>query len=242
MKSTFFILMLSGITQLSAQNIVINKVEVAGDKVNLYYELTDNETARTYTISLFSSVDNYVSPLEKVIGDAGLEIKPGANKKITWSSREELGVTYEGEVALEIRGRVYIPFVRLDGLQKDFKRGKDHEITWTGGTQQNILNFDLYKGDHKVTSFPNIANVGHYTLAMPLSIKPGKGYRFKISDSKNKDQIVYSPEFAIKPKISTLLKIGSVVAVGGIAYMLLPGKPLNKGIPDPASIDDFSEN
>src|SRR3954471_7740172 len=151
MKKILILFML--ITQIGyAQNFTIHKVEVAGDKINLYYELTDIDLSRTYTVSVFSSRDNYISPLAKVNGDIGLEIKPGGNKVISWNAREELGSTYEGDVALEIRGRIYIPFVRLDGLQRTFKRGVSNELTWTGGTQQNILNFELYKGEEKITS------------------------------------------------------------------------------------------
>src|SRR5678810_102961 len=171
-----------------------------GDLVNVYYDLLDTTARRTYTVNLFSSRDNYITAMDKVRGDFGLEVKPGANKKISWNTREELGGAFEGEVSLEIRGRVYIPFVRLDGQYTSFKRTRPYEITWTGGTQQNILNFDLYQGDEKITSFPNIANVGHYTLVIPQGVKSGKGYSFKITDSKNKDQIVNTGNFSVKPK------------------------------------------
>lgn len=222
-----------------AQEFSIKKVEVAGDMVRVYYDLMDTDINRTYTISLFSSKDNFISPLDKVNGDIGLEVKPGGNKVITWNAMTELGNDFDGEVALEVRGRVYIPFVRLDGLQKTIKRGKINELTWTGGTQQNILNFDLYKGDEKITSFPNIANVGHYTMTLPTSVKTGKGYRFKITDSKNKDQIVYSKEFAVKPKFPLLLKIAPIALIGGAVYFFLPKPTVDKSIKDPTLIDDI---
>jgi hypothetical protein len=78
----------------------------------------------------------------------------------------------------------------------------------------------LYKDGEKVTSFPNIANVGHYTLTIPSSVKPGKGYSFKITDTKNKDQIVNTSTFAVKRKIPLLLKAVPVVLVGGLVYWL----------------------
>jgi len=90
-----------------------------------------------------------------------------------------------------VRGRLYIPFIRLDGLNATFRRLVPIEITWTGGTEQNILNFDLYKGDEKIMSFPHIANVGHYKLTIPSSVKPGKNYKLRITDYRNKDQIVF---------------------------------------------------
>lgn len=204
----------------SAQDFSIKRVELDGDLVNVYYDLLDTTARRTYTVSIYSSRDNYISQLEKVTGDLGLEVKPGANKKISWNTRQELGETFEGEVGLEVRGRVYIPFVRLDGQYSSVKRMKPYEMTWTGGTQQNILNFDLYKDGEKITSFPNIANVGHYTLVIPKTVKAGKGYSFKITDTKNKDQIVNTATFAVKPKVPLLVKAVPVAIVGGLLYWI----------------------
>ena len=207
-------------TITEAQDFAIKRVELDGELVNVYYDLLDTTARRTYTVNLFSSRDNYITPLEKASGDLGLEVTPGSNRKISWNTREELGNAFEGEVTLEIRGRIYIPFVRLDGNYTSVMRMKPYEVTWTGGTQQNILYFDLYNGEEKITSFPNIANVGHYTMTIPSSVKPGKGYYFKITDSKNKDQIVNTKQFAIKSKYPLILKAVPVVLIGGLVYWL----------------------
>jgi hypothetical protein len=209
----------------TAQDFTIKRVEMEGDLVNIYYDLMDTTARRTYTVNLFSSRDNYITALEKVTGDLGLEVKPGPNRKISWNTRGELGDAFEGEVSLEVRGRLYIPFVRLDGQYETMKRTKSYEMTWTGGTQQNILNFDLYKDGEKITSFPNIANVGHYTLVLPSSVKPGKGYHFQITDTKNKDQIVNTPPFVVKAKYPLILKAVPVVLVGGLVYWLVSRQP-----------------
>jgi len=215
------------------QKFSIKRLEILNDKINLYYDLVDTVATRTYTIALFASQDNFISPLQQVSGDIGLEVTPGRNKRIVWNAKEELGANFEGKEALEVRGRLYIPFVRLDGLNKTFKRLRPTEITWTGGTQQNILNFDLYKGKEKITSFPDIANVGHYRLTMPTTVKPGKGYRFKISDSRNKDQVVFSPPFTVKRKISLGLKFVPIVLIGAGLYLAVSGNKGPKDIPDP---------
>lgn len=233
MKRLSFLFFLILTSQVLAQQFTIKRIEVAGDKINLYYDLLDETAQRFYTVSLYSSRDNYISTLEKVSGDIGLDVKPGGNKKIVWNAMEELGGQFEGKVSLEIRGKVYIPFVRLDGLNKKFKRDKPYEITWTGGTQQNILNFDLYRGEDKITTFPNIANVGHYTMTMPVSIKPGKKYRFKITDTRNKDQIVYTQPFGVSRKIPLAFKVLPVMLLGGGVYSLVSGSKGPSDIPDP---------
>ncbi len=235
--TTGLFLLLAGFA--SAQQFSIKRVQQEGGSISLYYDLIDSIASRTYTINVFSSLDNYVTPLQKVSGDLGLEVKPGGNRKITWNAFDELGPSFDGKVALEVRGRLYIPFIRLDGLQKAFKRGVTSEITWTGGTQQNILNFDVYKGEEKITSFPNIANVGHYTMLMPVSIKPGNDYKFKITDTRNKDQIVYSQPFTVKRKVPLLLKVVPVILVGGAVYVLVSGNKSPENIPDPALPDNI---
>jgi hypothetical protein len=235
MRTVVLILFITTIarTAVNAQEFSIKRLELDGDKVNLYYDLLDSIKGRTYTIDLYSSKDNFVSRLEKVSGDIGLEVKPGSNHKLTWNAKEELGSAFDGKVGFEVRGHVYIPFVRLEGLNKVYKRGKDYPFTWRGGTQQNILNFDLYNGDEKIYPFSNIANVGQTTINLPTSVKPGKNYYFKITDTKNKDQIVNSSYFSVKRKVPFLLKVIPFAAAIGISYNAILDKNENQDIPDP---------
>jgi len=237
MKSVLFpVALLTSLTVMS-QTFSIKRLEVAGDKINLYYDLVDSVSSRTYTIALYSSHDNFVLPVQKANGDLGLEVKPGRNKKIVWNAKEELGAGFDGKVGLEVRGRLYIPFVRLEGLNKKLKRLTPTEITWSGGTQQNILNFDLYRGEERVTRFANIANVGHYILTIPTTVKPGKGYRFKITDTRNKDQIVNSAPFKVKRKIPLLMKAIPVALIGVGTYLVVSGNKGRREIPDPTIPD-----
>jgi len=217
--------------QAYSQDFVIRRVEIAGGLVNIYYDLLDTVANRTYTVNAFSSKDNFITRLEKVSGDVGLEVSPGIGKKITWNAHDELGTVFQGTVSVEVRGSVYIPFVRLEGLYKNIKRAQPYEINWSGGTEQNILNFDLYKGEEKITGFPNIANVGYHTFTVPAYVKPGKDYYFKITDTKNKDQIVNSTHFAIKRKIPLAFKILPFVAVA-IFVATLSKHSSDSGIPE----------
>ena len=207
------VLIFAACSQVYSQNFVIKRVEVSGGLVNIYYDLIDTVADRTYTVNVFSSKDNFISRLDKVTGDLGLEVRPGIDKKISWNAHDELNPAFEGTVSLEVRGSVYIPFVRLAGLYKRIKRAQSYEITWRGGTEQNVLNFDLYKGSEKITGFPNIANVGYHAFTVPTFVKPGKDYYFKITDTKDKDQIVNTTTFTIKRKIPLVLKILPFVAI-----------------------------
>src|SRR5690348_4468582 len=109
--SLYFILSTFNYLGLSAQEFAIKKIEITAEQVVVHYDLIDTTRYRTYTIRVYSSADKFLAPLAKLAGDAGLEVKPGVNKKIVWNSKEELGASFIGNVELEVRGRVYIPFI-----------------------------------------------------------------------------------------------------------------------------------
>jgi hypothetical protein len=208
-----------------AQSLEVNRIELAGDNIVLYYELRDSVPQRTYTINVYSSRDNYLNALTSVSGDYGLEIKPGNQKKITWNAKQELGSSFNGKVGVEVRARVYVPFILFDSFDK-IKRGKPKDVTWRGGTRQNILNFELYNKDNeKVAVIPNVSNAGHTSLFIPEDVKPGKGYRFKIVDSKNKDQVTYTQPFAVRRKVPLLYYVLGTAVVGGVVSLLIGDDP-----------------
>lgn len=206
-----------------AQTFTIDRFERAGDDLIIHYNLADTIKNRVYTINLYASTDNYINPLTKVEGDLGLEVKPGGNRKIIWHAKEELGAAFKGSVALEVRGKLYVPFVRLSAFEdfRKFKRKKDYKITWTGGRDNQVLNFDLYKGDKKITTYPNIANVGNYNLRFE-GVRPGRNYKLKITDTKNKDDVVISEPFKIKRKTPLLLKAIPILGLGFALVQLTP--------------------
>lgn len=92
----------------------------------------------------------------------------------------------------------------------------------------------MYKGDEKIYPFSNIANVGKTELIIPTSVKPGE-YYFKITDSKNKDQIVNSHPFTVKRKLPLLLKVAVLAGVGAAVAATVGGASTNKDIPNPLS-------
>ncbi len=233
--STIIILSLSGL-QVFGQELIVKNIEYKNNLVELTYNIQDTLVGRYYTVRLYSSYDNFLSPLKDVTGDVGLEIKPGGDRVITWDAAKELGSSFSGSVSLELRGRIYVPFINIDWFEdiKSLKQKHKYNITWTGGRPTNILNFDLYRGDTKITTFPNVANVGHYELMLPKQVPPGKNYRFRISDSKNKDEVVFSHPFRIKRSIPLAATASvPILAAAGI-YLVLTN--LDQGpseIPDP---------
>ena len=227
------VLAISG-ASLYGQEFTIKKVELAGESLNIYYDLRDTVAGHLYTINAYSSTDNFVNPLTKVSGDLGHQVKPGLNKKIVWKAKEELGSQFEGKVGLEIRGKVFIPFILLKNFSeyKVFKRLRKYPITWSGGTTRNVLNFDLIRNEKVVYTFAGIGNDGNYDLLFPKETRPGKNYYLRISDSKNRDEVVFTEKFTIRRKLPLALKVLPVVAAGAIIYFLLPDPP-PEDIPPP---------
>jgi hypothetical protein len=228
--------------QGAAQNLKIRNVELRNTRMVLHYDLLDSVEGRYYSIRAYSSTDGYLNPLEKVKGDVGLEVKPGTDKIIEWDFSNELPPAYDGKVSVEVRGRIFIPFINVQSINqyKVFKRKRKYNITWTGGTPQNVLNFDLFNGEKKVHTFPNLANVGHYSLEFPSHISPDKNYRLRISDTKNKEEVVFTEEFRIKRKIPLLFKAIPLAAVGYAAYFIMQPSEDNSvsEIYDPGNIVD----
>ena len=206
-----------------AQEFAIKKFEMAGETLNVYYDLLDSVSGHTYTVRVYSSRDSYTDPVTKITGDVGQEVKPGVNRKITWSAREELGPDFEGKISLQVRGKLYVPFIHFDRFKEheEYKKGKQFDILWKGGRPSSLLNFELERdGKFVQAPFTNVPNLGKYTAKIPASVKPGSGYRFKIADSKNKEEYIYTNEFTVKRKLPLAVTLAPVVVVGGVGLFL----------------------
>ncbi len=205
-----------------SQEFSMTTIEQTPENLIVHYDLLDTTKNRTYTVYLYLLTDSTIAPVKEVSGDVGLEVQPGVNNKITWNAKKELGNDFKGSIQLEVRGKVYVPFIEFEGFpeNKELKRGKTYEFAWTGKSSSNILDFKLYKGEDLMAILPEVANTGDAKIQLPSSLKPGK-YKFYVTDSRNKDQEVHSPIFVVKPKFPLFLKAIPLVAAGAVGYFLL---------------------
>jgi hypothetical protein len=203
-----------------AQSVTISKVELAGDKIIVHYNLENSNPSSNFLLNLYESKDNFSTPLARVSGDVGSEVKPGSNKKIEWNVRQEYG-NYKGKLALELRGKVYVPFVKLQTFTTaaSYKRGKTHDLLWSPGNTDPI-NIELYKGNQRIQGSMSQPNNGAYSISIPSNAKTGGDYRLKISSAKNNDEVIYSSNFKVTPKVPLLVKVLPVVLVGGAVVAL----------------------
>lgn len=235
------ILLIAAVLVTSAafsQSVIIKKVELAGENVIVHYELDDSNPNDEYMINLYSSKDNFSSPLTKVSGDVGMEVKPGTDKKIIWKIRDEYG-GYKGKIALEIRGKVYVPFAKLLGFDtnRKYKKGTTVALKWKAAGS-NPINIELYKGGERVGGDMSVPNNGSHSLYIPKHAKKGKDYRLKISDSRVPEEQYFTGNFKVASKFPIVAVGVGVAAVALVAVLVTSKKSTSDGksdIPDPAS-------
>lgn len=204
-----------------SQNVQITDIEVAGPNVIVHYDLEDSNPNNEYILDLYSNRDNFSTALLRVKGDIGNEVKPGKNKKVTWNLADELG-NYNGKVAVELRGKVFTPIVKLQNfnVEKKYRRGKSYPLTWRPGNT-NPINIELFKGTQRISGEVNHPNSGTSSLSIPSDAEKGDDYRIKITDTKNPSGIVYSQNFQVVPKVPMLIKvIVPLAVVGGVVFGL----------------------
>ncbi len=207
---------------LFAQKIAVKKIEMAGEKIIVHYDLDDGNPNNEYQISLYSSRNAFNAPLAKVSGDVGPDVKIGLNKKIVWNVKEELG-PYKGRLSLEVRGRVYVPIAKLSNIstKSKFKRGKSHNITWKPGNA-NAIHIELMKGGQRVSGELNQPNNGTFNLYVPPHATIGSDYTLRITDSRSNETVTSEP-FSVTRKVPLLIKVLPAVAVAGVVAVLASG-------------------
>ena len=225
-KRLFSLFCLVPIFWVHAQDLEIKSVSVKGNDVIVNYDLLDDDLSHKYTLRLYSSQDNFVQPLTAVEGDVGIDQSVGGNKQVIWHVKDELGEDFKGDVSLELKGKLYIPFVTLNNFEDitSMKKSRPYNLTWAAGRGSSVLTFDLFNGkDEVVHTYTNIANVGEYRLELPKDVKPGKNYRFRITDQRNKEDVVFTPYFTIRRKVPLAAKV-ALVGLAGSGVALLGGQ------------------
>jgi hypothetical protein len=218
------IVLLIGPIVLWAQNVTITDVSLQGADVIITYDLDDPNIDHKYVLNLYSSQDEFVQPLTEVEGDIGIDLSVGGNKRVIWHARDELGGNFDGRISLEIKGRLYIPFVTLNDFDKydKLKRDRPYTITWAAGRGSNVLKWDLYNNrDQLIHTFTNIANVGEYELVVPKDIKPGKDYYMMISDQNNKEDVVRTPTFSVTRKVPLYVNMALIALGVTTSYLVI---------------------
>ena len=202
-----------------SQSIENVRASFADGKVTIAYDLLRTDPNQTYFVEVSGSHNNYSSPLKTVSGDVGANIKGGSGKKIIWDAKAEL-VTYKGEITFRVKGNPVAAWVFKTPTEGgSIRRGKSTTIQWEGGSPQQPVTVELYKGSEKVETLAQ-GNAGtSYTWLVPKDFEKGN-YSIKLSAG---GQNISSGTFSVKAKIPLLLKVLPVAVIGGLAAVLSGG-------------------
>lgn len=226
---TLTALVLAGLAAVPSfgQSVEIDFVEFQGNNIVVHYNLDDGANSnRQFLVQLYSSQDNFTTPLTRVSGDFGTEVSAGFGKKIVWDVTQELG-SFKGDIALEVRGRVYVPFVKIKEITEGqvFKKGRNYPLNWTSGNLSGTVNIELFNADgERLWGENNVANVGKFDWFIPGNIKKGNDYRLKFTNTRDRNDVVYSPSFVIRPKVPLLVKVAAATLVLGASGILINQK------------------
>jgi hypothetical protein len=224
LKILGMIICLAGSHRAVSQAMDIDFIEFTGRNVVVHYNLDDGaNSSRQFLVQLYSSQDNFTTPLTRVTGDFGSEVNAGFDKKIVWDITKELGA-FKGDISLELRGRVYVPFVKIKDIDEGqvFKRGRNYPVNWTSGNLSGQINIELFNADgERIWGENNVPNVGKFDWYVQGNIKKGNDYKLKFTNAKDRNDVVYSLPITIKPKIPLLLKVAGVVILAAGAEFLV---------------------
>jgi hypothetical protein len=98
-----------------SQKIENVRPEVAGEKINIYYDLIGIEDGQSVFVKAYISTDGgktYGEPLKSVTGDVGMVIGPGKNKCIVWDVFNEM----DELVSLNVKFKVQADLVQAEQI------------------------------------------------------------------------------------------------------------------------------
>ena len=192
-----------------------------GEKMLITYDLGFTDANQKFKVALYSSHDNYTTPLAFSAGDLGENVMPGKAKRIEWEVKNSLPADFDSDITLKVKAsKVRAPVAKLviNPLSKGaYKKGQTVDLQWQGGRPTDKINIELYKdNDLQNKLAENVSNNQSYKWAVPKALK-GKGYSIHISTATDQSN---SQSFTIKPKMPILLIIAPVVVLGGaIAFL-----------------------
>lgn len=186
-----------------SQSVKNIEAVVLDDIIVVTYDLNGDE-ADLFNVNLYSSKDNFKTPLTLVTGDVGQNINPGKKKRIEWLAKNELG-DFEGSLIFEVRA--FLPEPAFDPLEfvnfnlNEIKSGKSYRIEWKGGKPNEKIDILLFEDGQQKSRVAEVDNSGKYLFKIPKGSK-NSNYRIQLDGESGS---VGSTQFKIKSGISPLL-------------------------------------
>ena len=209
-----------------------------GRSVEIFYTLEDDvEIPTSYKVTLYGVFGNNKRALYSVIGDVGDSIRVGTNR-IIWQADKEFP-RFKGNIFFEVR--VVRNFMILKPeANVVMKRGKNYRFEWFGeGSYSDELMLVLYQYNSPIDTIAVVENAVAYTWDIPKRTKLGDSYQLRISGTNKTNIVAFSRPFSIKRKIPLIVPIGSALAAGVAAGVVLIGRPPTDGpLPEPPGLPE----
>ena len=227
--SIIFLLLLVSL-QVSAQQVSNVNARLSGENVIITYDLVGAKVGQKFRIELYSSHDNYQSPLKEVSGDVGENQLGGSGKQITWRAKQELHV-FSGNVTFEVRSTITFSPIQITSptSSSSFKTGSSLPVKWSGGMPNSTLQLELLKSNSLSRTIGTTANTGLYTWPIPKDLEKGSDFSLKMYDPSDRANTeIVSSNFVIKGAGSPakfLIPLAVVGAGAGVFLALKGGGP-----------------
>jgi hypothetical protein len=136
------------------------------------------------------------------------------------SMQGEMDLIIESDPSDENEGTADITFLAPIADSK-FKRGGAIQVRWTGGNPDDEYALDLFDGRFHYRHVGELKNSGTYPWIIPKDVKPGKEYKFKLTNTDDFGEYAFSRTFVVKRKVPVAVWIvpGALI-VGGAVYMI----------------------
>lgn len=231
MRIPLLLILVFGAFQLSAQRLENIRAEAqnGGEKVIITYDLNGVAAGAKYKVAVYSSHNNYSTPLSQVTGDLN-DVTGGTGKRIEWNARGEM-VEYTGDITFELRADPIIVPLTVK-TPSGVKKGKTIKINYSGVASGESIKLDLIKSGVVVNQVGNTSDPSQYTWSVPIDVEKGSDYQIRLTAGS---RTTTSGSFSIKPKSKAWMYIVPAVVVTGVVVFLVtkPKKSDNKDLPSP---------
>ena len=173
-RSTAILLLMACTSSVFGQAVRNVRAEVDPTNpnlVNIFYDLQGQRTGEIFTITLYSSNDNYQNPLQLVGGDVGENQNAGSGKRVVWRAKEELGV-FTGSIQFEIRSLLTFSPLEISEptAGSSFKAGSTLPVRWLGGASNSNIQMDLYRSNTLDRTIGTTPNTRSYSWTIPTDV------------------------------------------------------------------------
>ena len=236
MRISLLLVLFFACSQLFAQRLENIHAEAinGGEQVTITYDLTAASSSQKYKVAVYSSHNNYASPLTQISGDVN-DVTPGTGKRIIWNARVEM-VEYSGDVTFELRADPVAMALTVK-TPTSVKKGKSATINYEGVAAGENVKLELIKSGVVVNQVGNTSDPSKYTWTVPADIEKASDYQIRLTAG---NRTATSGSFPIKAKTKPIFYIIPAAVVVGLVVILATkggGGKKSKDLPSPPDPD-----